>query len=108
MPPDSSHDVPSISWDMTTVSKMPPTIVEGSAEAQGLKANPSVGSKLPRATRAREEATQRVASNWRIRSPIEGSQHHQASYLSPDLEVSIMPLCVGWYGAVRIFLVGIT
>jgi hypothetical protein len=54
-----------------------------------------VGSELPRATRARDEVTQRVASSWHIRGPIEGTRHPQASYLSPDWEVSFMPLCVG-------------
>jgi hypothetical protein len=54
--------------------------------------NPPVGSKPLRATRARDEATQGVASNWRIRSPIEGTRHPPASYLSTDREVSFRPL----------------
>jgi hypothetical protein len=57
--------------------------------------NPPVGSESPRATRARHEATQRVANNWCIQSPIKGTQHPQASYLCPDQEVSFRPLCVG-------------
>jgi hypothetical protein len=35
--------------------------------------NPPVGSETPRATKVRDEATQRVANNWCIRSPIEGT-----------------------------------
>jgi hypothetical protein len=36
-----------------------------------------------------------VPSSWHIWSPIEGTQHPQALYLSPDREVSFMPLFVG-------------
>jgi hypothetical protein len=39
--PDSLYNTPSTSWDMATVSKMGPTIVMGSAKAQGLKAKPA-------------------------------------------------------------------
>jgi hypothetical protein len=44
------------------ISKMGPMIVMGSVKAQGLKAKPIDGSELPRATRARDKATQRVAN----------------------------------------------
>jgi hypothetical protein len=40
--------------------------------------------------------------------PIEGTQHPEALYLSPDWEVSFMPLCVGWHLAVWVFPPGIT
>jgi hypothetical protein len=39
--PDSSYDVPSTSWDTTTVSKIGPTIAVGSAKAQGSKVKPA-------------------------------------------------------------------
>jgi hypothetical protein len=52
--------------------------------------------------------TQRVASKWRIQSPIEESRHPQISYLSLDREVSFMPLCVGWHQAILVFPPGIT
>jgi hypothetical protein len=55
------------------VSEMGPTIVVGSSKVQALKVKPVNGSEPPRATRARDEATQRVATNWHIQSPIEGS-----------------------------------
>jgi hypothetical protein len=59
-----------------------------------------VGSEPPRATSARDEATQWVASSWHIRCPNERTQHPQASYLSLDQEVSFTPLRVGWHRAV--------
>jgi hypothetical protein len=43
------------------------------------------------------------ASSWHIRSPIKGTRHLQASYLSPDQEVSFTPLRVGWHRAVQVF-----
>jgi hypothetical protein len=52
---------------------------------------------LLRATRSRDEVTQRVANNWRIQSPIKGTRHPQALYLSPDQEISFTPLHVGWH-----------
>jgi hypothetical protein len=67
--------------------------------------NPLVGSELPR---VRDEATQRVASSWRIQGPIEGTRHPQASYMSPNWEVSLAPLRVGWHRAIRVFPLGIT
>jgi hypothetical protein len=54
------------------------------------------GSEPPGVTRARDEATQRVASSWHIRCPIEGTRHSQASYPSPEQEVSFTPFV--WAG----------
>jgi hypothetical protein len=55
----------------------PPTLDGwGYAKAQGSKVNPLDGSEPPRATRARDKATH------------EGIRHPQASYLSPEQEVS--------------------
>jgi hypothetical protein len=65
--------------------------------------NLSVGLEPPRATRARDKETQVVAGSWHIWSPIEGTQHPQASYLSHDRELSFTPLHVGWHRAVRVF-----
>jgi hypothetical protein len=82
-----------MSWEYgQAVSETGPTIVMGSAKAQGSKAKPVNESEPPRATRARDEATQRVPTSWHIRSPIEGTQCSQASYLSLDREISFMPL----------------
>jgi hypothetical protein len=48
---NSLHDRPYMSREYgQAVSKMGPTIVVGSAKAQGTKAKPSNGSELPRAT----------------------------------------------------------
>jgi hypothetical protein len=46
----------------STISKMGPMIAMGSAKAQGSKVKPIYGSELPKATRARDEATQRMAN----------------------------------------------
>jgi hypothetical protein len=48
-------------------------------------------------------ATQRVASCCYVQCPIMGVQHPQASYLSPEWEVSVMPLHVDWHLASWIF-----
>jgi hypothetical protein len=57
--------------------------------------NPPAGSAPPQANRARDEATQRVASIWRAWDPNEGAQHAHVLYLSLGRVVSFMPLCVG-------------
>jgi hypothetical protein len=48
--------------NMATVSKTGPIIAVGSTKAQGLKAKPINESEPPRATRVRDEATQRMAN----------------------------------------------
>jgi hypothetical protein len=102
---DSSHNVPYTlrEYDQA-VSEMGPMIIMESVKAHGSKAKPINGSEPPRATRARDEATQRVATSWDIRSPIEGSRCSQASYLSLDWEISVTP-SVGWHLAVWVFCV---
>jgi hypothetical protein len=67
-----------------------------------------MGCYTPRAIKARDKATQRVASSWRIWSPIKGTHHPQASYMSLDREVSFTSLYVGWHRAVQVFPPGIT
>jgi hypothetical protein len=62
--PNSLHDAPSTSLDMETVSKMGPTIAKGLQMLRVLMRNLPVDSEPPRATRARDEATQGVASSW--------------------------------------------
>jgi hypothetical protein len=52
---------------------MGPMIAVGSVKVQGSKVKPINGSELPRATRARDKVTQRVATSWHIWSPIEGT-----------------------------------
>jgi hypothetical protein len=79
--------------NMATVSKTGPTITVGSAKAQGSKVKPVYGSELPRATRVRDEATQRMTNILAHPVPHLGAWHPQASYLSLDREVSLMPLC---------------
>jgi hypothetical protein len=54
---------------------------------------PANGSEPPRATRARDKATKKMATSSHIRSPIEGIQRPQASYLSLDWDISFTPLC---------------
>jgi hypothetical protein len=72
-----------------------------------LRQNPSNGLETPRATRVRDEATQRVVHSWRIRSPIEGTWHPHALYLSLDREVSFTLLHVGWHRAILVFPPGL-
>jgi hypothetical protein len=94
-PSGSSHTTPSTPKVMAFVSKMGHTIVMGLPMLRIQRQNPSVGSEPPRATRVRDEVTQRMPSNWRIRSPIRGTRHTQASCLSLDRQVSFTPLRVG-------------
>jgi hypothetical protein len=71
---DSSHDAPYTSWEYgQAIFKMGPTIAVGNVKAHGSKVKPVNGSEPPRTTRAKDEATQRVATSWRIWSPIEGT-----------------------------------
>jgi hypothetical protein len=72
-PSYSSHTMPSTSRDTTTMSKTGHMIVVGLPMLRVLRQHPLVGSELPRATSARDEATQRMYNNWRIRGPIEGN-----------------------------------
>jgi hypothetical protein len=62
-----------------------------------LRQNLLDGPELRRATKARDEAIQRVASNWYFLGPHRGDLVPSASYLSPDQEVFFMPLQVGWH-----------
>jgi hypothetical protein len=68
-------------------------IAMGSVKAQGSKAKPINGSELLRATRARDEVTQRVVISWHIWSPIEGTRRSEVSYLSPNWKISFTPIC---------------
>jgi hypothetical protein len=87
---------------MATYRKQVPRLPWGLPKLRVQRRNSPVGSEPLRATRARDEAIQGVASSWCIRSPIEGTQHPQASYLSLDREVSFTALHVGWHLAVRV------
>jgi hypothetical protein len=90
---------------MSYIPNWPPNGCRGVLTAQGSKVKPVDGSEPPRTTRARDEATQKVSSSWCIWCPIEGIQHPQSSYLSPEWEVSITSLHVGWHCVVPIFYV---
>jgi hypothetical protein len=59
-----------------------PRWLGGLLKLRDRRQNPLDGSKPPRGTRARDEATQRMASSWCIQSPIEVTQHSQASDLN--------------------------
>jgi hypothetical protein len=48
--------------NLAIIPEMGPMIVVGSGKAQSLKAKPIYGSEPPRATRARDEATQKMAN----------------------------------------------
>jgi hypothetical protein len=78
------------------------TIVVGLTKLRILRQNLPVGSAPPRANRARDKVTQRVANSWHTRGPYKGSWHPQAFYLTPSWEVSFMPLHVGWHLAIRV------
>jgi hypothetical protein len=54
-------------WDMEVVSQMGPMIAEGSAKLRVQRQNPLVGSEPPR---ARDKATQRVASRHASPTPL--------------------------------------
>jgi hypothetical protein len=56
-----------------TVSKIGPMIVMGSAKAQGSKVKLIGELEPPRATRVRDEATQRVANILAHPGPVEGT-----------------------------------
>jgi hypothetical protein len=62
-PSYSSHTMPSIVRDTTTVSKMGHTIVVGLLKLRVLRQNPPVRSIPPRANRVRDKATQRMDNN---------------------------------------------
>jgi hypothetical protein len=85
--------MPSTPRDMAIISKMGHMITVGLPMLRVRRRNPLDGSELPKATRARDEATQGVAGSWHIRSPIEGTWRPQASYLNLGREVSFTPLC---------------
>jgi hypothetical protein len=98
VPPNSSYDACSTSRYMAIISKTPSWLLRGRSRVSSR--NPLVGSEPLRATKVRDEVTQRVV--------IEGTQYPQASYLSLDREVSLTSLRVGWYLVIRVFSIGIT
>jgi hypothetical protein len=61
--PSSSHIVPSLAWDTAIVPKLGPTIAVGLLELRVPRQNPLVGLAPPRANRARDKETQRVAGS---------------------------------------------
>jgi hypothetical protein len=65
-PSCSSHITPSTPRDTTTISKMGHMIVVVLPILRVRRQNSLVGSEPLRATRARDEARQRVASKWHI------------------------------------------
>jgi hypothetical protein len=62
--PNSSHDVPATAWDEAIISKMGPTIAVGLLQLRVLRQNLPARLVPPRANRARDKATQWVASSW--------------------------------------------
>jgi hypothetical protein len=102
-PPCTPHIMPSTSRDMATISKMGHTIIVGLPTLRVRRQNPPDGSQPPRASIARDEATQGVSTSWHIWSPIEGTWCPQASYLSLDREVSFTPPSMGWQRATWVF-----
>jgi hypothetical protein len=58
--------------NLTTVSEMGPMIVVGSTKAQGLNAKSVYGLEPPRATRVRDQATQKMANILAHPSPHRG------------------------------------
>jgi hypothetical protein len=107
--PYPSHVMPvTIAPDMTTISQMGPTIVEGPKKLRVLSQIPPDGSAPPRANIVRDRVTQRVANNWHFLGPQHGTRHPQALYLSPHQEVSFTPLDVGCNITGWVFPIGIT
>jgi hypothetical protein len=99
--PHAMHPMRHGTWQL--YSKWAQRLMWGLSKLRVRRQNPPIGSEPLRATRSRDKVTQRMASNWCTRCPIEGTQHPQASYLSPNQEVSFAPLHVGWHRAVRVF-----
>jgi hypothetical protein len=93
--PCTTHPLHRRIWQL--YPKQAPQLLRGLPKLRVRRRNPPVGSEPPKATRVRDKVTQSVASSWRIRSPIEGTRHPEASYLSPSWGVFITPLCVGWH-----------
>jgi hypothetical protein len=81
--PDSSYDVPSTSWDMTTIYKMGPTIAEGSTKAQGSKVKPASRVRAAQSKQSEGRSDTKGRQHLAHLGPIKGSEHPQASYLSP-------------------------
>jgi hypothetical protein len=68
--PYSSHIMPATTArDMATISQMGPMIAERPANLRALRQNPLLGSASPRAYRAGDKATKRVASSWHFLRP---------------------------------------
>jgi hypothetical protein len=107
-PSCSSHTMLSTPRDTTTVYQMGHTIAVGQPMLRVQRRKLPDGSEPPRATRVRNDETQRVASSWRIQSLMKGTRHPQALYLSPDWQVSFTPLRVGWHRAIQVLPPGIT
>jgi hypothetical protein len=58
-----------IERDVKTISQIGPMIVEGPRKLRVLRQNQPVGSEPPRANRARDKMTQRVANSWHFVGP---------------------------------------
>jgi hypothetical protein len=72
-------------------------IQNGSHDCRGVCQSLGFEGKTHQSSQSRPEQPEQGTSSWRIRSHIEGTHHPQASYLSPDQDVSFMPLRVGWH-----------
>jgi hypothetical protein len=72
-------------------------IIVESAKAQGSKVKPNSQVRDAQSNQSEGRSDSKVASNWRIWSPIEGTCHPQASYLISDHEISFTHLHVGWH-----------
>jgi hypothetical protein len=84
--PFPSHAAPAMTaCETTIVSQTGPMIAEGLANHKVLRQNLPVGSAPSRANRARDKATQRLASGWHFLRPHRG-------YPTPSCFVSVSQL----------------
>jgi hypothetical protein len=69
---NSSHIIPTAIRDTTTISKTGPTIVVGLLKLRVPRQNSPAGSAPPKAIRARDKATHRMARRWHYLEPHQG------------------------------------
>jgi hypothetical protein len=95
MLPNSSYDAPSTLQDMATIYKMGPMIVVGSTKAQGSKAKPTSRVRVAQSNQSEGQSNTMGGQQLVHPTPHQGTRHPQASYLSPDQEISFTLLRVG-------------
>jgi hypothetical protein len=89
-----------------TVSKTGLTIAVGLLELRVRRKNPPVNSASPKANRARDKVTHRMASSWCYPRPHRG--HPASSIFVSESQSGGCPICVCWDLAIWILSIGTT